>query len=151
MKEATSESTIKQEEIPVEAYHVIQLTLESGVVHHTDETWLVRGITFCGKCGAWASSAPRLLTKACPKEPGKRVYDLRRLTARKEPNRRTAWPSDTPLVPVRMLEAPSQYISEVARVWCAKWQRSVTWFIWYGCGQRLVISSRELVARPSMV
>ena len=39
------------------------LVLGSGVVHHTHETWLMRGITFCGKCGAWATTAPRLLTK----------------------------------------------------------------------------------------
>ena len=97
-REATSEVTIKQEDIPAEAHHVNQLTLGSGVVRPTHETWLVHGITFCGKCGAWASSAPRLLTKAWPKEPGKRANDLSRLSAGKEPNRRTAWPGDTPLV-----------------------------------------------------
>ena len=52
-------------------YHVNTLVLGSGVVHHTHETWLMRGITFCGKCGAWATTAPRLLTKECAKEPGR--------------------------------------------------------------------------------
>ena len=73
-------------------YHVNTLVLGSGVVHHTHETWLIRHITFCGKCGAWATTAPRLLTKECAKEPGRRAYELKRLTAGKEPNRRTAWP-----------------------------------------------------------
>ena len=41
--------------------------LGSSVVHHTHETWLIRGITFCGKCGAWATTAARLLTKECLK------------------------------------------------------------------------------------
>ena len=70
--------------------------LGGGVLHHTHETWLIRGI------GAWAMTAPRLLTKECSKEPGRRAYELRRLIACKEPNRRTAWPRDTPLAPVRM-------------------------------------------------
>ena len=58
-REATSEVTIKQEEIPAEAHPSINSSLGSGVVHPTHETWLVRRITLCGKCGAWASSAPR--------------------------------------------------------------------------------------------
>ena len=36
----------------------------NGVVHHSHETCLLRGITFSGKCVAWRTSAPRLLTKA---------------------------------------------------------------------------------------
>ena len=48
-----------------EEYHTNKLVLGNGVVHHSHETWLLRGITFCGKCGAWGSSAPRLLTKPC--------------------------------------------------------------------------------------
>ena len=43
------------------------------------------------------TTAPRLLTKECAKEPGRRPYELKRLIAGKEPSRRTAWPRDTPL------------------------------------------------------
>ena len=32
--------------------HVNKLVLGNGVVHHSHETWFLRGITFCGKCGA---------------------------------------------------------------------------------------------------
>ena len=84
------------------ACHVNTLVLGGGVVHDIHETWLIRSITFCGKYGAWATTAPRLLTKECLKEPGRRAYELRRLISGKEPNRRTAWPRDTPLAPVRM-------------------------------------------------
>ena len=45
--------------------HVNKLVLGSGVVHHSHETWLLRGISFCGKCGAWRTSELRLPTKAC--------------------------------------------------------------------------------------
>ena len=45
---------------------------------------------------------PRLLTRDCAREPGKGAYELRRLIAGKEPNRRTTWPADTPVAPVRM-------------------------------------------------
>ena len=47
-----------------EGHHVNKLVLGNGVVHHSHETCLLRGIAFCGKCGAWRTSAPRLLTKA---------------------------------------------------------------------------------------
>ena len=33
--------------------HVNKLVLGNGVVHHSHETCLLRGVTFCGKCGAW--------------------------------------------------------------------------------------------------
>ena len=71
-------------------YHVNTLVLGSGVVHYTHETWLIRGITFCGECGAWAT------TRECTKEPGKRAYELRRLITGKEPNSRMTWPADIP-------------------------------------------------------
>ena len=90
------------EEGPCE-YHELALVLGSSVVHHTHETWLILGITFCGKCGVRATTAPRLLTKECSKERGRRAYELRRLIAGKESNRRTAWP------PVRM------YLGEEAK------------------------------------
>ena len=83
-------------------YHVNTLVLGSGVVHHTHETWLIRGITFCCKCGAWGMTAPRLLTKECAKERSRRAFELKRLIAGKEPNRRTTWPRDMPIAPVRM-------------------------------------------------
>ena len=35
-----------------EEHHVSKVVLGNGVVHHSHETWLLRGITFCGKCGA---------------------------------------------------------------------------------------------------
>ena len=66
-------------------YNVNTLVLGSGVVHHTHETWLMRIITFCGKCESWATTAPRLLTKECAMEPGKRAYELKCLIAGKEP------------------------------------------------------------------
>ena len=56
-----------------EEYQTNKLVLGTGVVHHRDETWLLRGITFCGKCGAWGSSAPRRLTHTCRK---KRVHAI---------------------------------------------------------------------------
>ena len=35
------------------------------MVHHSHESCLLRGIVFCGKCGACSKFAPKLLTKAC--------------------------------------------------------------------------------------
>ena len=102
LDEREEESARSAHEANPTDYRVNTLVLGSGVVHHTHETWLIRGITFCGKCGAWATTAPRLLTKECSKEPGRRACELRRLTAGKEPSRRTTWPRDTPLTPVRM-------------------------------------------------
>ena len=39
-------------------HHVKKLVLGSGVVHHSHETWLFRGIIFFGKSGSWGTSAP---------------------------------------------------------------------------------------------
>ena len=102
LDEREEESAQSAHEANPTDYHVNTLVLGSGVVHHTHETWLMSCITFCGKCGAWATMAPRLLTKECAKEPSKRAYELKRLIAGKEPNRRTAWPRDTPLTPARV-------------------------------------------------
>ena len=49
----------------LEEHRVKRLVLGNGVVHDSHESLLLRGIVFCGKCGAWRTSAPRLLTKAC--------------------------------------------------------------------------------------
>ena len=64
--------------------------LGNGVVHHRHETWLLRGITFCGKCGAWRTSAPTA------------DEELRRLSKGLEPNRGTVWPNETPVLPRRI-------------------------------------------------
>ena len=85
LDEREEESARSAHEANPTDYHVNTLVLGSGVVHHTHETWLMRGITFCGKCGAWATTAPRLLPKECAKEPGRRAYELKRLIAGKEP------------------------------------------------------------------
>ena len=37
---------------PTEEHHVSKLVLGNGEVHLNHETWLLRGISFCGKCGA---------------------------------------------------------------------------------------------------
>ena len=79
-----------------EEHHFLQLVLGNGAVHHCRESWLLRSVIFCGKCGAWSTSAPRLLVKACTNLP-KRV-PLKGL----EPNRRTVWPCDTPVLPRRV-------------------------------------------------
>ena len=63
-----------------EEYHTNKLVLGNGVVHHSHETCLLRGTTFCGNCGAWGSSAPRLLTKPCTYSAKTRACDLRRLS-----------------------------------------------------------------------
>ena len=85
-----------------EEYHTNKLVLGTGVVHHSHETWLLRGIKFCGKCVAWRSSAPRLLIKPCTYLANTRACDLRRLSRGQEP-------SDTPLVPRRMyISTPDQ-------------------------------------------
>ena len=49
------------------------------------------------------TSAPRLLTKACTTLPKTRASELKRLSKGLEPHRRTVWPSDTPVVPRRIL------------------------------------------------
>ena len=90
-----------EHELP-EEHHVNKLVLGNGVVHHSHETWLMRGITFCGMCGAWGTSAPRLLTKAWTSLPKTRASELKRLSKGLEPNRRTVWPSDTPVLPRRI-------------------------------------------------
>ena len=84
------------QEAGLSEYHVNTLVLGSGVVHYTHGTWVIRGITFCGECGAWAT------TRECTMEPGKRAYELRRLITGKGPNSRMTWPADTPTAPVRM-------------------------------------------------
>ena len=42
----------RNEHESLEEHHVSKLVLGNGVVHHSHETWSLRGITFCGKCGA---------------------------------------------------------------------------------------------------
>ena len=43
-----------------EEQHVKNSVLRNGAVHHSHETWLLNAILFCGRCGAWCTSAPRL-------------------------------------------------------------------------------------------
>ena len=97
-EEASDASTQRQRK----EHEVNKLLLGSGVVHRSHETWLLRGITFCGKCVAWGTSAQRLLTKACTNLPKTRASELKRLSKGLQPNRRTVWPSDTPVVPRRI-------------------------------------------------
>ena len=75
-EEESAASTQRQgnEHESPEEHFVNKLVLGSGVVHHSHETRLLRGITFCGKCGAWSTSAPRLLTKACTNQTQKRLH-----------------------------------------------------------------------------
>ena len=42
----------RNEHESLEKHHVSKVVLGNGVVHHSHETWLLRGITLCGKCGA---------------------------------------------------------------------------------------------------
>ena len=85
-----------------EEYHTNKLVLGTGVVHHSHETWLLRGIKFCGKCVAWRASAPRPLIKPCTYLASTRACDLTRLSRGQEP-------SDTPLVSWRMyISTPDQ-------------------------------------------
>ena len=102
LDEREEESAQSAHEAGPSEYHVTTLVPGSGIVHHTHETRLIRNITFCGKCGAWATTAPGLLTKELAKKPGRRTYELRRLIGGKELNRRTTWPRDTPIAPMRM-------------------------------------------------
>ena len=44
----------------------------------------------------------RLLTNACTNLPKTRAFVLKRLSKRLEPNRRTVWPIDTPVLPRRI-------------------------------------------------
>ena len=69
---------------------------EIGEVHHSHESWLLRGIVVYQKCGAWSSSVPRLLAQGLLKT---RATELKRFSKGLEPDRRTVWPCDTTVLP----------------------------------------------------
>ena len=102
-----------------EESHTNKLVLGKGVVHHSHETRMLRGITFCVEYRAWGSSAPRLLTKPCTYLADTLACDWRRLSRGHEPNRKTVWPTHTPLVPGRMyIKGSPEFDAEILRGVC---------------------------------
>ena len=74
---ASTQRQMSKIELP-EEQPVERLVLGNGVVHDSHESWLLRA-SFSGKCGAWGTSAPRLLNKACKGLIETRVTELKRL------------------------------------------------------------------------
>ena len=66
--------------------------------HHND---VRRGDRRLEEHHSWTSAKGRL-TNACTNLPKTRAFVLKRLSKSVEPNRRTVWPSDTPVLPRRI-------------------------------------------------